>query len=224
MGVVSCDGSEPLVSSGWLSRARFGASVGATFASLRFSDDDGREAEGELSHRMVSAFVEWRPTRRLGVSLGGGAMLGGRVTMQWPRGVERGTLLPGVLATGSVSYLVAQEGAATPFFLAGAQFGVGAERLRLDAADDVEPFTAVDVRVSATVGKTFARRLRPYLAVRAFGGPVFVGDRAVGSDRYHLQVAGGLAVVLPRGLDVFAEVAPGPERAVAFGVGFAPGR
>ena len=56
------------------------------------------------------------------------------------------------------------------------------------------------------------------------GGPVFVGDRAVGSDRYHLQVAGGLAVVLPRGLDVFAEVAPGPERAVAFGVGFAPGR
>jgi hypothetical protein len=75
------------------------------------------------------------------------------------------------------------------------------------------------------VGKTFARLIRPYLAFRAFGGPVIFSDGDVtllGTDRYHVQAALGLSAVLPRGFDAFAEIAPGPERAVAFGAGFRP--
>jgi len=224
MGVVSCDGSAPLVSRGWLANARFGATFGTTFASLRFATDDGRKADAELAHRMTTAFLEWRPIRRLSLSVGLGALVGGRVSIDWPTGVERGELLPGPLGTASVSYLVANEGKVAPFVLVGGQLGVGGERLRLDGAAAAERFTAFDVRVSATIGKTFAKRLRPYLSVRAFGGPVLLGERAVGSDRYRLQVAAGLAVVMPRGVDVFGEIAPGPERAIALGVGFAPGR
>jgi hypothetical protein len=224
MGVVSCDGSEPLVSSGWLANARFGATLGTTFASLRFAAEDGTKADAELAHRMTTAFLEWRPLRRLSLSVGLGALVGGRVSIDWPTGTDRGELLPGFLGTASISYLAANEGKVSPFVLVGGQFGVGGERLRLDGSEVTERFTAFDARVSATVGKTFAKRLRPYLSVRAFGGPVLLGERAVGSDRYHLQVATGLAVVLPRGFDVFGEVAPGPERSIAFGVGFAPGR
>jgi hypothetical protein len=225
MGIVTCDGSEPLVTEGFLSRARFGVTGGATGASLRFAPSDGGSAaDATLTHRMTTAFVEWRPVRRGSVALGLGALAGGRLTVAWPGAPESGALLPGFLATVTGSYLVALEGERTPFVLAGLTLGVGAERFLRDGAPSSEAMTAVDLRASITVGKTFAERLRPYLALRAFGGPVFLGERAVGSDRYHLQAAAGLAVVLPRGFDVFVDASPGPERAASFGVGFAPGR
>ncbi|MBM4356869.1 MAG: hypothetical protein FJ096_02040 [Deltaproteobacteria bacterium] len=225
MGVVTCDGSEPRVTEGFLARARFGATAGATGASLRFSPADGSApANATLVHRMSTAFVEWRPARRWSLALGLGALAGGRLSIDWTRGAERGALLPGVLATATGSYLIALEGARSPFVLAGLTFGVGAERFVRDGAASSEPMTALDLRASLTLGKTFAERLRPYVAVRAFGGPAMLGERAVGSDRYHLQIGGGLAVVLPRGFDIFVDASPGPERAASFGLGFAPGR
>jgi len=84
MGVVSCDGSEPLVLRRWLANARFGATFGTTFASLRFATDDGVKADGELAHRMTTAFLEWRSIRRLSLAVGLGAVVGGRVSIEWP--------------------------------------------------------------------------------------------------------------------------------------------
>lgn len=225
MGLATCDGSEPLVRDGFLSRARFGLTSGATGASLRFSPTDGGPASNAtLMHRMTSAFFEWRPTRRWSVGAGAGALLGGRLDLEEPLSEPARTILPGPLASLSTSYLAVTDAGSRPFVLAGASFAAGFERLAEARGLAGERLTALDLRVSLTVGKTFSERLRPYASVRAFGGPVFLGSRAVGSDRYHLQAAAGLAVVLPFGLDAFGEASPGPERSVTFGFGLSPGR
>ena len=231
MGITTCDGSEPLVSSGFFANTRLGITTAATGASLRFTERDGtNQANAELVHRMTTAFLEWRPGRRWSVAFAAGALLGGWVDLAWPGRRESLRLAPGLLTALSGSYLASREGAFAPFVLTGLSLGAGFERAIAEPHPEAagqqaaEPFTAVDLRLSVTVGKTFAERLRPYASVRTFGGPIVLGSRALGTDRYHLQAAFGLAVVLPRGFDVFAEAAPGPERAASFGVGFAPGR
>ncbi len=60
--------------------------------------------------------------------------------------------------------------------------------------------TALDVRLSATASRTFARNLAVWSAIRVFGGPLFVtrGEGAtretiIASDTRHVQLAAGLA-------------------------------
>ncbi len=80
---------------------------------------------------------------------------------------------------------------------------------------------AIDARLGATVGKTFFDRVSPYAALRAFGGPVIwtEGDTTrSGTDRYHVQLAGGAALLLDP-VDVFVEGAPLGEQAVSAGLG-----
>ena len=81
---------------------------------------------------------------------------------------------------------------------------------------------AFDIRVGLTVGKTFWNVLSPYAAVRAFGGPVIwklAGETRTGTDLHHFQIAAGMVSSLPRGVDLFAEIAPLGERAVTLGGG-----
>ena len=64
--------------------------------------------------------------------------------------------------------------------------------------------------------------ISPYIAVRAFGGPVIWsidGETRTGTDKRHFQIAAGMVSNLPRGFDLFAEVAPFAERAVTIGGG-----
>jgi hypothetical protein len=89
----------------------------------------------------------------------------------------------------------------------------GAQRSRL---------ASFDARFSLTVGRTLWQRATPYLAARAFGGPIFFrrdGEATTGTDRYHYQAALGLLVALPAGLDLSAEWAPIGERRLMGGVG-----
>lgn len=82
---------------------------------------------------------------------------------------------------------------------------------------------AIDVKGGVSVGKTFARVVSPYLALRVFGGPVFWDvERTPGTDAYHVQPAAGVVVALGRRLALFGEVAPVAERGVSAGasVGF----
>ncbi len=47
------------------------------------------------------------------------------------------------------------------------------------------------------------------------------GTTRSGTDQHHFQIAAGLLTSLPRGFDLYAEVAPFGERAVTLGGGLA---
>jgi hypothetical protein len=88
---------------------------------------------------------------------------------------------------------------------------------------DGDTLTAIDARIGVAFGKTLWRTLGPYVAARAFGGPVswkFRGEDTTGTDDYHVQLGAGLVATTPVGLDVFAEIVPLGERAVTAGAGW----
>ena len=63
--------------------------------------------------------------------------------------------------------------------------------------------------------------MSPYAAARVFGGPILwsEGDEhRLGTDRYHVQIAGGVSLRLGP-VDVFAEGAPLGERSLSAGLG-----
>lgn len=85
-------------------------------------------------------------------------------------------------------------------------------------------YTAVDFRFGAIVGKTLGDSgITPYIAARAFGGPIFWtldGGSVTGTDLYKYQLGGGLSVALfDRKLDIFAEGIGLGERGLAAGIG-----
>ena len=65
--------------------------------------------------------------------------------------------------------------------------------------------------------------LVPYVALRAFGGPIFHrygGEAVTGTDLYKYQVAGGLSLALPsRVVDAFVEGVPVGESGLSAGLG-----
>jgi hypothetical protein len=134
---------------------------------------------------------------------GAGALVAGRVGDR--------DLDPGFIATASGSYLALPETSARPFLL----FSLSASVL---VAPD---FTAGDLRIGAVAGKTFLGRLTPYLAARAFGGPVSVrspaGDRT-GGDTHHYALGGGATLRLGN-VDVFIDGAALGERSLSAGAG-----
>jgi len=85
-------------------------------------------------------------------------------------------------------------------------------------------YSAVDFRFGAIVGKTLGDSgITPYIAARAFGGPVFWrldGEAVTGTDLYKYQLGGGLSLALfDRKLDVFVEGIGLGERGLAAGIG-----
>lgn len=82
---------------------------------------------------------------------------------------------------------------------------------------------SIDGRVALAIGKTIARAVSPFLALRAFGLPVFwsyQGRSITGSDAYHYQVGAGVALRIGR-FDLMLEGIPFGEKAVAAAAGFA---
>jgi hypothetical protein len=204
---------------------RFGATAGASRASLRvFDSATNAEARGALEHGAATVFADYYASRRWAFSLAMGAISAGKLDLSWPDHAEHLKLSPGFLATASASYVVADEAPNKPFVLTGMTLGVGVNGAVPESGGASERMIAGDLRLSITAGKTFADAFRPYASARVFGGPVLLGGRATGTDRYHLQPAVGLAVILSRGFDLFAEVAPVFEQAVSVGLGFSPGR
>lgn len=84
---------------------------------------------------------------------------------------------------------------------------------------------SVDIRGSVTVGKTFKNVFTPYLSARVFGGPIVwwrKGEVAVGTDRYHVQVAIGASLHIPVGssrLTATVDWSPALERSFSAGLG-----
>jgi hypothetical protein len=108
------------------------------------------------------------------------------------------------------------------FSLSGGGSGAGTHLTAPVAPGPTEQLFAFDVRAGLTVGKTFFRTISPYASLRLFGGPIiwkYQGKSELGTDQRHVQLAVGMVTALPKGFDLFAEVAPLFERGVTIGGG-----
>jgi len=197
---ATCDGSEPPT---WQLAGSFGGmSTDIVFDGVRVRAE-------ELS---ATATVGHFATPRLGWAVSAGGITGGSI---------EGRDLAGGAALGvTLSWLPVYERARRPFVGATASLSTA---LASATSDDGSSrlWSAWDLRVGAMVGKTFAGRLVPYVAARAFGGPVFWrrgGARVVGGDRYHVTAGAGLTVRLPPRVDLSVEVMPLGGRSAVAGV------
>ncbi|EDM76853.1 hypothetical protein PPSIR1_04573 [Plesiocystis pacifica SIR-1] len=89
---------------------------------------------------------------------------------------------------------------------------------------------ALDAKADLSVGWTLGDAFSPYLAVRAFGGPVFwraprradgsEGARTTGSDLYHVSVACGFNLLIGRRGTAYFDAAFLGMRGLSGGAGF----
>lgn len=131
----------------------------------------------------------------------------------------------GWLGSLSGSYAILDGHGSLPFLVASLSLGAsGAPTKQIQPVEQAgDTLTAIDARIGVAFGKTLWRTLGPYVAARAFGGPVswkFRGEDTTGTDDYHVQLGAGLVATTPVGLDVFAEIVPLGERAVTAGAGW----
>jgi hypothetical protein len=194
-----CDGSEPPT---WqVSGTVSGFSTDIDFGATRLS----------VEQFATTATVGNFPSPRLGWSVTAGGVIAGKIG-----GAD---ISGGATAAGAVSWLPVYERPNRPFVAVTASLGVGFARAPVDQM--AHSWWAFDARGGVAVGKTLADHWVPYLAVRAFGGPVFwrvAGADVTGNDRYHVTLGAGLTVRLPRSLDVTLEGMPLGEQSAALGV------
>ena len=164
-----------------------------------------------LHETAVTATVGDFVTPRLGWSVTAGGIVAGSIDGRDVRG--GGTL------GGSVSYLALYEGRVRPFI--GVSGTLGTALIRGTADDgSARTWSAWDGRAGVIVGKTFVKRLVPYVAARVFGGPVYwyrAGAAVTGSDEYHVTAGLGVIVRLPKRLDITLEVMPLGEQSATGG-------
>jgi hypothetical protein len=185
-----------------------GSSYAFSSTGLRFSDE---QRLGEERHVSLVT-VDYRPVRRGTVSAGAGVFIGGNLSS----GSARYDFDPGFIGVLGGSWRVWDRGRAGPFALLTGQLSYASTRVQGARYD------AFDLRAGVVAGTTLWRLLTPYLVGRAFGGPVFWRHndaRVTGTDTHHYQVGGGLAMLLFRRLDVFAEGVPLGEQGLAVGAG-----
>lgn len=184
-------------------------------ASVRFGDG----LDATLRRRSASAALEWRALESLTLTIVAGAAIDGDVTFEDSLvRPSRATIGPGPVGSLGVAYRIFEGAGWEPFVLLGGS--ASASSAVTSRGPEEARLTAVDVRVSVTVGEVFLDHLAPYLALRGFGGPIFweLEEASVtGSDRTHFQLGlGGL--VTTGDVDAFFEIAPLGERAVTTGI------
>lgn len=198
----------------WRISAAFNVSATDIFL---FSDET---LEADLRRRAVSASLEYRVADAWTLSLGGGASLGGDITVN---GV-RHDFAPGPVGSFAASYRVLDgREESLPFLLFG--MALSGSTVLSEAADTGASarFTALDFRASLTVGKLFLDAIAPYATLRGFGGPIFWeldGATVSGTDKFHFQLGAG-ALVSAGVFDAFFEIVPLGERAVTVGAAVA---
>ena len=183
---------------------RVGASAGWFDTGIVFDDDVA------MSASTVMAQAAYQATPRLVVSLGLGAVVDGTIA--------DGDIAPGPAGSASLSWLALLETERSPFALIGMSVAVSRAGAVSDDGEE-HPLTAGDVRIGAMLGKTFFGVFTPYVAARAFGGPVMwtlAGDDATGSDAHHYTVGAGVSLRPGRRLDLSLEAMPlGEQSATA---------
>jgi hypothetical protein len=150
-----------------------------------------------------------------------GAVIGGSLDGQ----LGNYRLQPGILGSASVGYTFLDGSGPLPYVAASLTFGVASASTYNEAnADDRPHLTALDVRLSAVIGKRFFEFWLPYAGVAVFGGPVFfapLGQSLTGTDEHHFRLSVGSSFSLPAHLDLFVEVGFLGEQNVLVGLGYA---
>lgn len=200
-------------------RWRLGAGYTEGWTTLTFSG----ERVADVRRRAVTAQLEFRATDRLSIQLAGGALLGGTLSM---RSYEPDVfeLYPGGVVGVTASFRLVDGLQGRPFVLltAGIAMLRSGTHVQEGSRTPDRSFTAYDLRASAVVGRTFGGVFTPYLALRAFGGPIYWNYRGfdrTGTDLYHYQLGFGATVAIGSRVDAFAELSPVGEGAFSAGLG-----
>ena len=210
--------------------ARLSASYAFTSTTILFGE--GRRAD--LTRHAILGSVQIPLTRSgsLSALIGAGGVAGGTLV----HGAARDTIGPGFAGFTGIAARVVDGRGALPFVQLTATLSATHALTRTDdqgtrtdgttspgALPATPRFTALDVRLGAVAGKTFADVFTPYVTARAFGGPItwrFDGADVTGTDLYKYQLGGGLSLALfDRRIDVFAEGIALGERGIAAGIG-----
>lgn len=195
---------------GW----RFSLGYGLLQSTVRFAD-----FSVDFRHHAVLAGVTRRLRDDLTVQLAAGALLSGT----WNRPGAPGTLQQGPMAHLSATWMALDGAGGWPFVSISAGLSAFAASATGAGNPATERVTAGDLSLSAAVGRSFLGTIAPYAGLRLFGGPVtwtLAGQERTGSDRYHFQVALGLAAALPAGLDLVVEGSPLGQRSLSAGAGW----
>lgn len=214
---VACGGSGPggtggceLVLPGQTKRLapRLTASAVATDTTLLFGE--GRRAD--MQRALVFVALSVPLSNRLAFQGSVGGFVAGHL-----RTPARTTSLgPGAATSLGVSVRAVDGEGAAPLVIA----SLAASGTYAAADASARHFEAYDLRATGLVGKTIANRVTPYLLGRVFGGPAFWrwddGARVQGTDLYKFQLGAGASAKLGP-IDLFAEVTPLGERAIALG-------
>ena len=210
-GVASCSLAEhdDAVRPHWA----VGISSLSTSTRLRFS---GQLRADQVRYATL-ATLAYLPTAKLVLQGGIGAAFGGSLTL--PDGEYQ--FSPGPVALVGADFRAFDDGR---YFLL-LTSGMSLTTARTSAGGEWrENYLAFDIRLGAQFGVELVRGVRPYVAGRVFGGPIFwryENEAVTGTDTHHYQLGAGLAVRAWKGLNVFAEGIPLGEQAVALGVGLA---
>lgn len=183
------------------------------WADLRFNGS----ADYELTQDSVVGSFGRRFEKRFSLRLSAGALLGGRLSGEG----YAYDLAPGWLVAASGSYQLFGDPGRVPFLIGTLTFGSSGTRATQQGGGESAYFSATDLRVGAMFGYTLWDRVSPYVAVRAFGGPIVwhhAGFTYTGTDRHHYTLGGGLSVSLPLGLDLRVDGSALGERSVSGGL------
>ena len=134
-------------------------------------------------------------------------------------------LQPGVLGSVSVGFTILDGVGPSPYLAMSFTAGVASASTYNEANTNDRPqLTALDVRLSAVIGKRLFGFWLPYAGAAVIGGPVFfapAGQSMTGADQHHFRLSLGSSFSLPAHLEVFFEVGFLGEQNVLLGLGYA---
>ncbi|MFV8749640.1 hypothetical protein ACNOYE_03700 [Nannocystaceae bacterium ST9] len=123
-----------------------------------------------------------------------GPNMGGRIEGLLNAPDETWTIRPGVVWSLTIARRFFGSEPQYPFLLLAGTFSGSSTSTRRDSDGARSALNAFDAKADVSVGWTIGESFSPYMAVRAFGGPVLwrpEGERTFGGDLYHVSVAAG---------------------------------
>ena len=112
---------------------------------------------------------------------------------------ETWTIRPGVIWSFTVARRFFGTKPKIPYLLVVGTFSGSSTSTRRGSDGEIAGLHALDAKADLSFGWTLGEAFSPYLAVRAFGGPVFwrqSGAALLGSDLYHVSVATGFNLTI----------------------------